>query len=209
MRKLYLASTSPRRQALLASLGVDFTVLAVPVDETLPPLPPEKAVERVALRKAEAAAAKIGEPALIIGADTVVVREGQVLGKPRDATEARQMLRNLQGTWHSVFTGVALVAVPERVYAVAHEATQVYFAPLTEEEIAAYVATGEPLDKAGAYAAQGRGALFIRRIEGCYFNVVGLPLHLLGAMLKAFGVNLLLAASKPTKHGAGQVEETG
>ncbi|MGQ9511868.1 Maf family protein [Thermodesulfitimonas sp.] len=192
MRKLYLASTSPRRRALLASLGMEFVVLAVPVDETLPPLPPGKAVEVVALRKAQAVAAKLEEAALVIGADTVVVHRGRVLGKPRDATEACRMLRKLQGECHTVFTGVAVVAVPEGRAVAAHAATRVCFAPLSDAEVAAYVATGEPLDKAGGYAAQGLGALFIRRLEGCYFNVVGLPLHLLGEMLKGFGVNLLL-----------------
>lgn len=177
---------------LLASLGLEFTVLAVPVDETLPPLPPGKAVEEVALRKAQAVAAKLAEAALVIGADTVVVHRGRVLGKPRDATEACRMLRELQGECHTVFTGVAVVAVPEGRAVAAHAATRVCFAPLSDAEVAAYVATGEPLDKAGGYAAQGLGALFIRRLEGCYFNVVGLPLHLLWEMLKGFGVNLLL-----------------
>jgi len=176
----------------LASLGLEFTVLAVPVDETPPPLPPGKAVEEVALRKARAVAAELAEAALVIGADTVVVHRGRVLGKPRDAAAAAKMLRELQGEDHTVFTGVAVVAVPEGKAVAAHAATRVCFAPLSDAEIAAYVATGEPLDKAGGYAAQGLGALFIRRLEGCYFSVVGLPLHLLGEMLKGFGVNLLL-----------------
>lgn len=176
----------------MASLGLEFTVLAVPVDEALPPLPPGKAVEVVALRKAQAVAAKIEEAALVIGADTVVVHRGRMLGKPRDAAAAAKMLRELQGEEHTVFTGVAVVAVPEGKAVAAHAATRVYFAPLSEAEIGAYVATGEPLDKAGGYAAQGRGALFIRRLEGCYFNVVGLPLHLVWEMLKGCGINLLL-----------------
>lgn len=191
-RKVYLASTSPRRSALLASLGLDFSVLSVPVDETTLPLAPEKVVEIVAARKVQAAAERLKEAAFVIGADTVVAYRGNILGKPSDSDHARQMLRLLQGQCHTVFTGVAVAAVPEGETAVAHEATRVCFAGLTEAEVEAYIATGEPLDKAGAYAVQGLGALFIRRIEGCYFNVVGLPLNLLNEMLKGFGLNLLL-----------------
>ncbi|MEW6182403.1 MAG: Maf family protein [Bacillota bacterium] len=190
MKRLFLASTSPRRRALLATLGVEFEVLTASVDETMPPLPPEKAVEVLATRKAQAAAKRIPE-GLIIGADTVVVHRGRVLGKPVDAAQAREMLSSLQGNGHTVFTGVAVLAMPEGAAAVGHEQTNVYFAPLGKDEINAYVATGEPLDKAGAYAAQGLGGVFIRRIEGCYFNVVGLPLNLLGDLLRGFGLNLL------------------
>ncbi|MEW6448557.1 MAG: Maf family protein [Bacillota bacterium] len=191
-RRIYLASASLRRSALLASLGLDFSVLTVPVDETPPPLEPEKAVEIVAARKVQAAAETLREKALVIGADTIVVHRGQILGKPSDPGHARQMLRLLQGECHTVYTGVAVAALPEGETVVAHEATRVCFAPMTEAEVEAYVATGEPLDKAGAYAAQGLGAVFIRRIEGCYFNVIGLPLNLLSKMLKGFGFNLLL-----------------
>lgn len=195
MRRLFLASTSPRRQALVSSLGIDFSVLEVSVDEKLPPLPPGKAVEKIAVRKALAAAGQV-EEGLVVGADTVVVHRGRVLGKPRDAAEAREILALLQGDCHTVFTGVAVVAMPEGKKAAEHERTRVYFAPLEPEEIEAYVATGEPLDKAGAYAAQGLGAVFIRRIEGCYFNVVGLPLNLLSKMFKSFGVNILLGTGR-------------
>lgn len=195
-RRIYLASTSPRRSALLASLGLDFSVLAVPVDEATPPLVPEKVVEIVAARKVKAAADCLKEAAFVIGADTVVVHRGQILGKPSDPGHACEMLQRLQGECHTVYTGVAVAAVPEGQTAVAHEATRVCFAPLTEAEVEAYVATGEPLDKAGAYAAQGLGALFIRRIEGCYFNVVGLPLNLLNEMLNGFGLNLLLGSRR-------------
>jgi septum formation protein len=198
MKQLILASTSPRRQALLASLGVGFSVLAVPVDETVPPGPPEKVVEVLALRKARAAAGRVAE-GYVIGADTVVVHKGRVLGKPENAAAAREMLGSLQGDVHTVFTGVAVVAVPEGTTAVGWEQTRVCFAPLGPDEIEAYVATGEPLDKAGSYAAQGLGAVFIRWIEGCYFNVVGLPLFLLGGLLKGFGLNLLLGAGRCAK----------
>ncbi|HIE12172.1 MAG TPA: septum formation inhibitor Maf [Desulfotomaculum sp.] len=200
-RRIYLASTSPRRYALLASLGLDFSVLSVPVDETLPAVEPEKAVEIVAARKARAVAERLEEAALVIGADTIVVHQGKTLGKPPGPGSACEMLRRLQGDCHTVFTGVAVTAVPEGKTAVAHAATRVCFAPLSEEEIAAYVATGEPLDKAGAYAAQGLGAVFIRRIEGCYLNVVGLPLSLLCEMLKGFGLNLLLVCGAQKDEG--------
>jgi septum formation protein len=195
MRALILASTSPRRRALLASLGVNFSLLAVPVDETVPPGPPETVVEALALRKARAAAGRVAE-GYVIGADTIVMHKGRVLGKPESAAAAGEMLWSLQGDVHTVFTGVAVVAVPEGTTAVGWEQTRVSFAPLGREEIKAYVATGEPMDKAGAYAAQGLGAVFIRRIEGCYFNVVGLPLFLLGELLKIFGFNLLLDAGR-------------
>lgn len=190
-QKIYLASASPRRYALLASQGLDFSVLSVLVDETPPPVGPEKAVEIVAARKARAAAERLEETAFVIGADTIVVHRREILGKPPDPGHACEMLRRLQGDCHTVFTGVAAAAVPEGETAVAHAASRVCFVPLSDKEIRAYVITGEPLDKAGAYAAQGLGAVFIRRIEGCYFNVVGLPLYLLSEMLKSFGVNLL------------------
>lgn len=190
MKRLFLASTSPRRRDLLATLGVEFEVLTTPVDENMPPLPPEKAVEVLAARKAQAAAVEVPQ-GLIIGADTVVVHRGRILGKPADAAQAREMLSSLQGDSHTVFTGVAVVAAPGGETAVGHAQTKVCFAPLGPEEINAYVATGEPLDKAGAYGAQGLGAVFIRRFEGCYFNVVGLPLNLLSDLLMGFGVNLL------------------
>jgi septum formation protein len=198
MRPLILASTSPRRRALLTSLGVDFSVLAVPVDETVPPGPPEKVVETLAVRKARAAARRVAE-GYVIGADTIVVHKGRVLGKPESAAAAKVMLRSLQGDVHTVFTGVAVVAVPEGTTAVGWEQTRVTFAPLGQDEIEAYVAVGEPLDKAGAYAAQGLGAVFIRRIEGCYFNVVGMPLFLLSELLKIFGFNLLLSGRRSAR----------
>ena len=144
-------------------------------------------VARLAEEKARAAAPQIHEPAIIIGADTAVELGRRILGKPRDATEAREMLSFLCGRTHRVLTGLCLLRVPEAVVRSAVENTRVTFAPLTQEEIADYVASGEPFDKAGGYAIQGRAGRYITRIEGCYFNVVGLPLARLYALLNDLG----------------------
>lgn len=154
------------------------------VEETLTPgLEPAAQVELFALRKANAVAATL-DRGIVIGADTVVVQGGRVLGKPVDAQEAVEMLQLLQGKGHEVYTGVALVDARSSVKLVEHVMTRVFFNAMSEETIRRYVATGEPLDKAGAYAVQGRAALFINRLEGCYYNVVGLPLARLATMLK-------------------------
>lgn len=196
MLPVYLASTSPRRQALLKQLGIPFTVLARPVDETVAgEVPFSRLVEVLARRKAEAAAGEVAE-GLVIGADTVVVCQGRLLGKPFSAAKAKEMLAFLSGKEHEVFTGLALVQKPLLRAAVAHERTRVKFRPLAPEQINRYVATGEPLDKAGAYAIQGLGAIFIEKIEGCYFNVVGLPLALLARLMQEFGLDVLDAAGK-------------
>ncbi|RDV82924.1 Maf family protein [Ammonifex thiophilus] len=192
MRRIVLASTSPRRQEILRSLGVEFEVVAPRVKESFSSdFPPAEMAEELARLKVEEVASRVTPPALVIGADTIVVHRGKVLGKPRSEEEAKEMLAALQGNEHTVFTGVAVLGLPEGRLIKDHVATRVFFAPLAAEEIAAYVATGEPMDKAGAYAAQGKGALFIEKIEGCYFNVVGLPVFLLHRLLLQFGVNLL------------------
>ena len=175
---LVLASQSPRRRQLLERLGLPFSVRPSHADETLAPgLGPGEAVEALALRKAEAVAPS-APGALTLGADTVVVLGGDVLEKPADEAEAAAMLRRLAGRTHTVYTGLALVHPASDRRTTAHEATAVTFAPLSEAEIAAYVATGSPLDKAGGYGIQDDlGALFVARIDGDYYNVVGLPLH--------------------------------
>mgnify|MGYP001491180455 CR=1 FL=1 len=189
-RQLILASSSPRRSELLKQLGLDFRILPCEVNETLPPgLRPDELVETLAARKAWAAAVLLNE-GIVIGADTVVALNGQVLGKPADTSDAAEMLRLLQGTNHEVYTGVALVDAGRREILIDHEQTRVYFKPLEEVEILRYVSTGEPMDKAGAYAVQGLAAMFIGRLEGCYTNVVGLPLAKLSEMLKQFGYNV-------------------
>ena len=181
--KLILASASPRRAEILRTVGWPFEQLPVDIDESRR-LGEEAAayVERVARGKAEAAASRVPRET-ILGADTVVVVENEVLGKPRDDEDARRMLRLLRDRWHRVLTGVALVNGEAGSTKVAHEVTEVRFAAMTENEISWYVATGEPKGKAGAYAIQGQGARFIKEIRGDYFNVVGLPVRLLYELL--------------------------
>lgn len=189
--KIVLASSSPRRAELLKQAGLEFEIVVSEVDETPSPgLAPGELVELLALRKASAVASRL-DNGIIIGADTVVVQAGRILGKPSGPQEAVDMLRLLQGNRHEVYTGVALVDVLTRETLESHEITRVFFNSLTEEEINRYVATGEPLDKAGAYAVQGLAALFINRLEGCYTNVVGLPLARLANMLKQIGYEVL------------------
>lgn len=180
MEKLVLASASPRRAEILRAVGWPFSALATHVDESLlADEGAEAAVERLALKKAEAAAQQCSE-GLILGADTAVVVDREVLGKPRDEADAERMLRLLSGRWHDVITGVALLRRGgEGRRVVAHEKTQVRFGALSDEEIDSYVRSREPMDKAGAYAVQGRAALLIEEIRGDYWNVVGLPVRLL------------------------------
>jgi septum formation protein len=191
--KIILASASPRRAQVLRDAGIRFTVLPTGIDERrLPGEPAEEMVCRLAEAKARAALPGLGprdlqQPAIVIGADTVVEIEGHVLGKPGTAEAARAMLERLSGTGHRVLTGVAMLRLPDGAARVALERTDVRFAALAPGEIAEYAATGEPLDKAGAYGIQGFGGRFVERIDGCYFNVVGLPLALVYRTLKEFG----------------------
>ena len=188
MTKLVLASTSPRRAEVLADAGFTFEVVAARVDESRRTGEQAEAyVRRLAEAKARAVAGGVNPPAIVIAADTVVVMDGEVLGKPASADDAGRMLRRLSGRTHQVLTGLAVLKIPGGATRVEIETTQVTFAPLTEAEIEAYVASGEPLDKAGAYAIQGRGGRFVARVEGCYFNVVGLPLARLYSMLSEMG----------------------
>ena len=187
---IILASNSPRRRELLAQIGIrDFQILSPDVDETVEPdLSPARMVEELSLRKARAAAGRAGAEDLIIAADTVVALDGRVLGKPRDQGEAFAMLSALSGREHRVYTGVTVLGGGRA--ATEHEETAVAFRALTPEEIRDYIATGEPMDKAGAYGIQGVGALLVQGIRGDYCNVVGLPLFRLGRMLSGFGVKL-------------------
>jgi septum formation protein len=181
--KLILASASPRRAEILRTVGWPFETLAVDIDESRHAGEEAAAyVERVARAKGDAAALRAPR-ATILGADTVVVIENEILGKPLDDDDARRMLRLLRDRWHQVLTGVALVNGETGSAKVAHEVTEVRFAEMSEDEISWYVATGEPKDKAGAYAIQGQGARFIKEIRGDYLNVVGLPVRLLYELL--------------------------
>lgn len=183
--KLILASASPRRAEILRLVGWPFELSPVNIEETLGHAEmPVAYVERLARQKAEAAAT-LHQRGLVLGADTTVVAGEKVLEKPEDEEDARRMLRLLSGRWHEVFTGVALVqAGEEKPPLVAHERTRVRFAEMSEEEINWYVATGEPMDKAGAYGVQGRASLFIEAIEGDYWNVVGLPVQLVYRLMR-------------------------
>lgn len=175
--KLILASTSPRRAEILHDAGFSFVVVASAVDETpLPGESPTALVQRLADAKAELAAARAVGPAIILAADTVVTLEGHIFGKPRSSDDARHMLEALSGRTHAVVTGVTLIRLPDAERRSFVESTLVHFAQLSSEEVTRYLATGEPHDKAGAYAIQGRAGRYIPRIEGDYFNVVGLPL---------------------------------
>lgn len=192
-RHIILASGSPRRRELLASLGLSFEVLASDADESTPPeWSPDAIVQSLALRKAEAVIPLAGDrDAVIIGSDTIVVLDGMVLGKPADKQDSARMLGLLQGRTHLVYTGVACIGLPERRTLADYRVTSVSMRAMSEEEISAYIATGEPADKAGSYAIQGLGATLVEAIEGCYFNVVGLPLSLLSSMLSGFGITVL------------------
>jgi septum formation protein len=188
--RLILASSSPRRITLLRELGIDFSAVAPDVDEEVKAgEPPRKAAVRLALEKATTVS-KDYPLSAVIGADTLVLLKEEILGKPGDEQEAQKMLERLGGKEHTVITGVALVRDGGRFHLTGAAKTKVTMKPLTQEEIAWYIQTGEPMDKAGAYALQGKGAIFIERIRGCYTNVIGLPLPTLGKMLKKAGIEL-------------------
>lgn len=188
--RLILASASPRRKALLERLGIPFEVQVSQAEEkTDPSWSPEEAARHLALLKAQDVAGRV-QDALVIGADTIVVLDGEILGKPRSPAEAKDMLRRLSQRRHEVITGLALVDTVNGAVDLCHETTSVWFRRLAEEEIDWYVSTGEPMDKAGAYGIQGKGALLVERIDGCFFNVVGLPLTRLYLLLKAKGFKL-------------------
>jgi septum formation protein len=175
--KLILASASPRRAEILHNAGIPFTAIASPVDETpIPGESPMDLVQRLASAKAELAITHATGPAIVIAADTVVVLEGHIIGKPRSTEDARHILEQLSAQTHTVLTGVAMIRLPDGERREFVETTHVQFSALSPEEISRYLATEEPYDKAGAYAIQGQAGRYILRIEGCYFNVVGLPL---------------------------------
>lgn len=186
---LILASASPRRSELLTQIGIQFRIHPAHIPEDpLPNEDPATYVSRLALQKAQAVFSELSSngsapPQVVLGADTTVTLDSQILGKPNDPADAIRMLTLLSGRTHQVLTGVALISANSSQVAV--ESTSVTFSPISNQAIADYVATNEPLDKAGAYAIQGLAARWIPRIDGCYFNVVGLPLALVDKLLKS------------------------
>ncbi|MGH9745549.1 MAG: Maf family protein [Candidatus Acidiferrales bacterium] len=184
--KLILASSSPRRAEVLRNAGFEFEARPTAIDETLRAgESPGGYVRRLALEKARAAVEEMGAGAyLAVAADTVVVNGQEILLKPASVDDARRMLRGLSGGVHEVHSGLAVIRMPQRTERVIEEITRVHFASLTDAEIDAYVATGEPFDKAGAYGIQSLGGRYVTRVEGCYFNVMGLPLARLSALLR-------------------------
>lgn len=192
---IILASASPRRQELIRMLGLPVTLMPGNADETTPAhWTPRQIVEGLSERKAAAAAEKLQDVSprrgIVVGSDTIVVLDGKVMGKPSDEQEAERMLRELAGATHEVYTGVTCLRLSDGRTATSHRITRVKMRPLSSGQISRYVATGEPLDKAGAYGIQGLGALLVESIEGCYFNVVGLPLSLLAVQLEQFDITL-------------------
>jgi len=188
MAKIVLASKSPRRQELLKNIGItEFDIRVPEADESYPPnLTPQQVVEHISRVKAEAAAALCAPDEIVITADTMVFLDDQRLGKPADEADALRMLSSLQGRHHTVCTGVTVRRGGESITEC--ETTEVYFRTATEAELRGYIATGEPMDKAGAYGIQGLGSLLVEGIRGDYFNVMGLPVLRLSRMLRRFGV---------------------
>ncbi len=188
MSKLILASASPRREELLKMLGFNFTIVPSKVEEAnYDGLFPCKLVQKLAQAKAEEVAALV-EDTIVIGADTVVVYDGQTLGKPEDPNDAARMLTELQGSTHSVYTGLAVYDTNTQKMLLDYDRTDVFIREMDETEIKGYIKTGEPMDKAGAYGIQGVGGVFVERIDGSYFTVMGLPIHKLVLMLKEFNM---------------------
>jgi septum formation protein len=187
--RVILASASPRRRELLGRLCREFDVVPSEIDEVLDGPPSPETVAALALAKARAVAERVGD-GMVVGADTVVVIDGVALGKPADAEDARSMLRRLRGRGHEVITGVAVVDAGTGRAETAAVVTRVVLADVGDDVIAAYVASGEPLDKAGAYAIQGRGAALVAGFVGSYSNVVGLPLAATARLLRGFGVEV-------------------
>ncbi|MCR4428301.1 MAG: Maf family protein [Caldiserica bacterium] len=190
MKKLFLASSSPRRRSLIKLLGWDFSIIPSRVkEEILPGELPEVACQRLALDKAIKGASQV-KSGIVLGCDTIVVLDSEFLGKPKDPDEAFSMLKKLSGKKHRVLTGLALLDTETSQILTDFEETLVYFRELEDREIENYVKSGEPLGKAGAYAIQGKAAVFVERIEGCFYNVVGLPLYRLHMLLKKIGMKV-------------------
>lgn len=188
-KKIILASASPRRKELLSQIGVTFEIIKAEKEEHITSSIPTEVVKELSMQKAKEVAAKC-DGSIIIGADTIVAMEGQILGKPKDRADAMRMLRLLQGKKHQVITGVTVLLGSTKTLSFA-EVTDVSLYPMTDAQIERYIATGEPMDKAGAYGIQGRFAAYVRGIEGDYNNVVGLPIGRLYQEVLFAGIDLL------------------
>ncbi|MBQ8541508.1 MAG: septum formation inhibitor Maf [Clostridia bacterium] len=193
MKNFILASQSPRRQEILKDAGVAHTVIPSDANEDISlSLPPEKYVMELALLKGAAVASGAKKNDIIISADTVVVSDGEIMGKPKDFEDAKAMLMKLSGKWHSVLTGYCVINGENGSASVKYEETKVKFRNLSENEAVRYIRSGESMDKAGGYGIQGKGRLLVEKIDGDYFNVVGLPICALAKMLKEdFGIDIL------------------
>lgn len=177
MKKLILASASPRRKELLEKTGLEFTILPAKGEEIITKRAPEKIVEELSYQKAKEIAEAQTEECIVLGADTIVAKGNEIMGKPKDPEDAFRMLKMIQGTSHQVYTGVTLIRTGKNPKTVVFsEKTEVLVYPMSEKEIRSYIATKEPMDKAGAYGIQGKFAIYVKGIEGDYCNVVGLPI---------------------------------
>jgi len=191
LKKIILASGSPRRKLLLQQIGLDFTTWPANIEENLSTIAsPSELAQNIACYKAQEVSRQL-DGGIVIAADTIVVWKGMIMGKPENRDEAYMMLSRLSGQRHQVITGICVIDVQDKVTDLDVEITDVFFGHLSPEGINCYLDSGEWVDKAGAYAIQGQGALLVTRIEGCYFNVVGLPLNRLNLMLRKHGVDLL------------------
>ncbi len=188
--QLVLASSSKRRLELLKRIGLRPKVVTVNVKEVYEGMPPHKICILNAYKKAIKATREIHDSAIIIGADTIICHKGHIIGKPKNIIEARRILETLSGTWHEVYTGLCVIRTDDWCVALGYERTRVLFKELTKEEIDKYLMIEDPLDKAGGYAIQSLGAVFVKKIEGDFFNVMGLPLHVLYVLLNSIGIDL-------------------
>ncbi len=185
MRNIVLASSSPRRKDLLRQIKLPFEIIPSEIDENISELTgtPAQKAEQLAYQKAKDVSNRV-KSGLVLGADTIVVIDDEILGKPKDSEDAFQMLKKLSGKEHEVITGICLIDIDKNIELIQHETTIVQFTELDDEKIRAYIKSGEAFDKAGSYAVQGVGAVFVKGIKGCYSNVVGLPLTRLSDMLE-------------------------
>lgn len=190
MKKLILASASPRRKDLLKSINLDFDIIPSNIEEDIKEKPfSYSLIENLALEKAQDVVKKIKEKAIIIGSDTVVVINNKILGKPKDKIDAKNMLKELSGQAHEVISAIAIIDTDTQKKLCSSVKSKVIFRDVSEKEIENYINTGEPMDKAGSYGIQGQASVFVKSIEGCYNNIVGISTYKLAEMLKEFGIH--------------------